>query len=68
MLGRCMIVAVAAVSIGLSLESAAHAGRFRSGAADQCSAVRQNISPRYRQVDGKSLWDLGMQNGRWPKR
>ncbi len=30
-------------------------------------AVTQSQYPRYRQIDGRSLWDLGMQNGRWPK-
>ncbi len=23
--------------------------------------------PKYRQIDGRTLWDLGKQNGQWPR-
>jgi hypothetical protein len=29
--------------------------------------TKSSTYPRVRQLDGKSLWDLGMQKGQWPK-
>ncbi len=55
--------------VGVCFASQADAARYRprTGAGIQCPPVKQNVHSRYRQIDGKSLWDLGMQNGRWPK-
>jgi hypothetical protein len=30
-------------------------------------AAKPSVYPRVRQIDGKSLWDLGMQKGQWPQ-
>ena len=31
------------------------------------SVVKPGAYPRIRQVDGKTLWDLGKQKGQWPQ-
>lgn len=39
--------------------SSSHAGRYTS-------SWRVSRYPRARQIDGRSHWDLGKQNGQWP--
>ena len=66
------------VVVGLAAE--ADAGLFRSlgfrSSQSQCTSQRQVTPrsvakscryPRLQQVDGKTLWDLGKQNGQWPR-
>lgn len=44
---------------------------YRGSRAQRPSAARQVakpcLYPRVRQIDGRTLWDLGKQNGQWPK-
>ena len=43
---------------------------FRSSRVHRISATRSvakpSVYPRVRQIDGRTLWDLGKQNGQWP--
>ncbi len=65
---RRLLTSLAVVAlVGLCFASQADAARYRPGTGIQCPPVKQKVHSRYRQIDGKSLWDLGMQNGRWPK-
>ena len=61
------LVGVALVGICFTSEVDAARYRVRNGRAIHRPAVKRTVYPRYRQIDGKSLWDLGKQNGRWPK-
>lgn len=69
MIRRFLTLLVAVALIGVCCASEADAARYRmrSGAALHRHTVKRSVYPRYRQIDGKSLWDLGKQNGRWPK-
>lgn len=66
---RHLLTSLAAVAVlGVCLASEADAARYRiNGNGFHRATVKQCVYPRYRQIDGKSLWDLGKQNGRWPK-
>lgn len=61
------LAAVAALAVCLASEADAAGYRSGSGKGLRSATVKQGVYPRYRQIDGKSLWDLGKQNGRWPK-
>ena len=76
---RVLFLALAVVGLMLaSLGDAAQAGRFSSRrySAPRCRPVAQTYyssygwkrtnSPGITRVDGKTLWDLGKQNGSWP--
>ncbi len=70
---RRIVLGLGAVAL-LAVISAsdAQAARYRraSNRAPRMSATRsvakQCVYPRVRQINGKSLWDLGKQNGQWP--
>ena len=67
---RRLLTSLAAVAlIGTCFASDADAARYRTrtGKGVHRPVVKRSVYPRYRQIDGKSLWDLGKQNGRWPK-
>ncbi len=67
---RRLFASLAAVAlIGICCVSDADAARYRSRARRgfHRPMVKRTVYPRYRQIDGKSLWDLGKQNGSWPK-
>ena len=65
MIRRIVASLVAVALIGVFCASEADAARFRllSGRGIHRPAVKRSYAPRYRQIDGKSLWDLGKQNG-----
>ena len=67
---RRVLTSLAAIAlIGACFASDADAARYRRSAGKglRRPSARRSVYPRYRQIDGKSLWDLGKQNGRWPK-
>jgi hypothetical protein len=67
---RRLLTSLAAVAlIGACFASEADAARYRTriGKGFHRPTVKRTVYPRYRQIDGKSMWDLGKQNGRWPK-
>lgn len=67
---RRLLTSLAAVALlGACFATEADAARYRTktGRVLHRPPVTRSVYPRYRQIDGKSLWDLGMQNGRWPK-
>ncbi len=63
-----LIAALFVVSLGATDAEAARYRRssFRSSNARTTSSWRGNRYPRARQIDGRSHWDLGKQNGQWP--
>jgi hypothetical protein len=68
MMRRVFTLLVATTLIGLFSVSEADAARYhRRSARISSPTVKRFTYPRYRQIDGKSLWNLGKQNGRWPK-
>jgi hypothetical protein len=65
---RRLLTSLAAVALlGACFATEADAARYRTRTGLHRPTVTRSVYPRYRQIDGKSLWDLGMQNGRWPK-
>ena len=69
MIRRVFAFLAAVALIGVCGVSEADAARYhnRTRMSLRRTAVNQAAYPRYRQIDGKTLWDLGKQNGRWPK-
>ncbi len=61
------LVAVALIGVCCASEADAARHRSRTRAGLHRPAVKRSVQPRYRQIDCKSLWDLGKQNGQWPK-
>jgi hypothetical protein len=67
MIRRIFTLLVATALVGLLCASNADAAGHRTRGRTISSPVKRCTYPRYRQIDGKSLWDLGKQNGQWPK-
>ena len=69
MRGRLLTSLAAIALIGACFASDAEAAHYRRsvGKGFKRPSATRRVFPRYRQIDGKRLWDLGKQNGRWPK-
>jgi hypothetical protein len=75
MMKRCVAMIAVAALVLLSSTAAVEAGhRPRARMLRPIHSVTRQASPhttaatypRVRQIDGRSLWDLGKQNGQWP--
>lgn len=72
---RTVFCLLSALALGLVIHvDTAQAARYRPSRrqAPRCesawrSPACQPSSPGVRQVDGRTLWDLGKQNGQWPR-
>lgn len=64
------ITALIVATTTADLQAARHRGRLRVPRTTSSGAVRSVVKPtaypRVRQIDGRTLWDLGMQKGQWP--
>jgi len=75
----CRILAVLASVVLVVMVTTADANAAHSGRANHRGwrnrtvyntvtkqTVKRGVYPRLRQVDGRTLWDLGKQKGQWP--
>jgi hypothetical protein len=76
MIRRIAIVFCAAALLVVISAADSQAARYRGSShrglrAQRPSAARHVakpcVYPRVRQIDGRTLWDLGKQNGQWPR-
>jgi len=64
------VALVAAFMMPNTADAASRSGRLLKHAPHVASALQTRkvgTYPKAKQNDGKSLWDLGKQNGQWPK-
>jgi len=65
-----VVISAAALFVAIGAVDT-QAARHRSSHARRPSATKRVakpcVYPRVRQIDGRTLWDLGKQNGQWPR-
>ena len=71
MMRRITVVISAAallVAIGaVDTQSARHRGSHSRRPSAARRVAKPCVYPSERQIDGRTLWDLGKQNGQWPQ-
>ena len=62
-----LLVAVSAVDTQAARYRGSSHRSLRAQRPSATQRAAKSVYPRVRQVDGRTLWDLGKQNGQWPQ-
>lgn len=61
-----LLVAYTAVDAHAARQRGSWRGSSAARPSEARSVIKPTDYPRVRQIDGKTLWDLGKQKGQWP--